>query len=121
MIHLFQNAAIMARMRARYVVLMAAIVKRPLSGMWRRVAWQKFADAPEERTASSFMVNSASSTPNMNVARSSEKSATYTDYRVLQQKKDNLRVICNVAILPQQCPMITVVPKSMARRQQASS
>jgi len=55
----------------------------------------------------------------MNAARSFETSATYTDYRVLQLKKDNLRVMCNVTILPEQCPLITVVQKSIELRQQA--
>jgi len=56
----------------------------------------------------------------MNAARSSETFASYTDYRVLQLKKIyNLRVICNVTILPEQCPPITVVWKSRELRQQA--
>jgi hypothetical protein len=54
-IHLFQNAANMISTRAGCVVLTDMIMKRPFSGIWRRVAWQKFTDASAEHTASSFI------------------------------------------------------------------
>jgi hypothetical protein len=56
-------------------------------GLWRRVAWQKFTDASEERAASSFKAISVSSILKMDAARSSETSATSTDYTLLHPRK----------------------------------